>query len=244
MRCNADRLIEGLIAAELMEMQRQQAEKREKQAQRARTNVVTVSRDFGSLGKKVALLLADTLEVRCCDRYILQEVARRANVDEALVSVLDEHVSRIAGQWWQRFLQKDTFSYEDYHHYLVKTVLAISRTGGVIIGRGANIILGAENAFRVRITGSLETCAARVASRDGIDLEEALARTRAVNNERSEYLRMLYQADINDPSSYDLVLNSDRYDCRQMVEIILDAMEKAGYKLPDDARKSLSILAN
>lgn len=243
MRCNADRLIEALIAAEVMEMQRQAAEKNEKQQQRSRTYVVTVSRDFGSLGKKVAQLLADTLEVRCCDRYILQEVARRANVDESLVSMLDEHVSKIAGKWWQRFLQKDTFSYEEYHHYLVKTVLAISRTGGVIIGRGANIILGAENAFRVRITGSLETCAGRVAVREGIEITEALARTRAVNSERSEYLRLLYHADINDPSLYDLVLNSDRYDRVQMVELILDAMEKAGYILPDDARKSLGILA-
>jgi len=54
---------------------------------------------------------------------------------------------------------------------------------------------------------------------------------------------MLYDTDINDPSAYDLVLNSDRYDCVQMVELILDAMEKAGYKFPDDARKSLSLLA-
>jgi cytidylate kinase len=243
MRCNADRLIEALIAAEVMEMQRKEAQKNEKLQPQARTCVVTVSRDFGSLGKKVAQLLADTLELRCCDRYILQEVARRADVDEALVSVLDEHVSKIAGQWWQRFLHKDAFSYEDYHHYLVKTVLAISRTGGVIIGRGANIILGADRAFRVRITGSLETCAGRVASREGIEIEEALARTRAVNDERSEYLKMLYHSDINDPSLYDLVLNSDRYDREQMVELILDAMEKAGYVLPDDARKSIRILA-
>jgi cytidylate kinase len=54
---------------------------------------------------------------------------------------------------------------------------------------------------------------------------------------------MLYDADINDPAAYDLILNSDRYDRVQMVDLILDAMEKAGYKLPDDARKSLTILA-
>jgi hypothetical protein len=243
MRCNADRLIEALISSEMVGMHRQQAEQKEKLRQREKTCVVTVSRDFGSMGKLVAQMLADTLEVSCCDRYILQEVARRANVDEALVHALDEHVSRISGHWWQHFLQKDALSYEDYYHSLVKTVLSISVTGGVIIGRGANIILGAEKAFLVRIIGSLQVCAKRVASRDGIDLNEATELTRKVNSERSEYLRMLYHADINDPSHYDLVLNSDRYDCRQMVEIILDAMEKAGYKLPADARKSLSILA-
>ncbi len=127
MRCNADRLIEALIASEMMEMQRKEAEKKEKQRQKAEVFVVTVSRDYGSMGKSVAQLLADTLEVRCCDRSILQQVARRAHVDEELVRALDEHVSKIKNHWWQQLLQKDTFSYEDYYHYLLKTVLAITR---------------------------------------------------------------------------------------------------------------------
>jgi len=54
---------------------------------------------------------------------------------------------------------------------------------------------------------------------------------------------MLYDADINDHATYDITLNSDRYNREQMVELILDAMETAGYKLPADARKSLKILA-
>ena len=243
MRCNADRLIEALIASEMMEMQRKEAEKKEKQRQKAEVFVVTVSRDYGSMGKSVAQLLADTLEVRCCDRSILQQVARRAHVDEELVSALDEHVSKINDHWWQHLLQKDTFSYEDYYHYLVKTILSISRTGGVIIGRGANLILGEKKAFRVRINGSVEQCAKRIASRKQINREQSLQRVREVNTERAEYIHMLYNTDINDPSAYDLTLNSDRYDRVQMVDLILDAMEKAGYKLPDDARESLVKLA-
>ncbi len=243
MRCNADRLIEALIATEMMEMQRQEADKKEKRRQKAKVQVVTVSRDFGSMGKLVAQLLADTLEVRCCDRYILQQVAQQAHVDEELVRVLDEHVSKINGHWWQHLLQKDAFSYEDYYHYLVKIVLSLSHSGSVIVGRGANLILSENKAFRVRITGSVEQCAKRVASREQIDREESMELVHKVNKERAEYIQMLYDADINEPSAYDLVLNSDRYDRVQMVDLILDAMEKAGYKLPDDARNSLSLLA-
>ncbi len=243
MRCNAERLIEALIASELMEMQRQAAEKKEKLRQKAEVYVVTVSRDFGSMGKSVAQLLADILEVRCCDRFILQEVAHRAHVDEELVKVLDEHVSKIDGHWWQHLLQKDAFTYEDYYHYLVKTILSISRTGGVIIGRGAHLILGEKRAFRVRINGSEEQCARRVAKREQINKEESIQRVQEVNNERAEYMRKLYDTDINENSAYDLMLNSDRYDRVQMVDLILDAMEKAGYRLPEDARKSLSLLA-
>ena len=236
MKCNPERFIEALIAVEMIEMRHQQAVKKEKQRQKAETYVVTVSRDFGSMGKLVAHQLAETLEVRCCDRHILQEVARRAHVDEKLVSVLDEHVSKINGHWWQHLLQKEALSYEDYYHYLVKTVLSVSRTGGVIIGRGAHLILGEKKAFRVRITGSVEKCAERVASRERIDIKDAIKLVHEVNNERAEYVKKLYDTDINEPSNYDLVLNSDRYNKEQIVELICDSMEKAGYKLPDESQ--------
>lgn len=242
MRCNADRLIQGLVTAQLKEHHAS-----DDQAlhvwDKTETNVVTISRDFGSLGKIVGKLLADTLEVRCCDRYILQEVARRADIDEDLVRVLDEHVSRIDRHWWESLIQKDTFSFEDYYKYLVKTVFSISLRGGVIIGRGANLILGAERAFRVRIVGSPLKCAERVAERENIDMEEALQQVHAVDQERAEYIRKLYDTDIDDPLSYDLVLNSDRYDKVQLVELILEAMQKSGYKLKNDVFDSLKKLA-
>lgn len=235
MRCNAERLIEALIAAQLMEMQRQHKKRTEK-----RPCVVTVSRGFGSMGKEVAQLLADTLEVRCCDRYILQEVARRAHMDEDLVKVLDEHVSNFDKHWWQKLLgRKDTFSQEDYYHHLVKVVLSISRTGGVIVGRGANIILGPERAFRVRITGSLAPCSERIADREDIELADARKCVVDKNRERAAYILNLYNADIDDTSLYDLVINSDRYNSEQVVEIILVAMRNAGQSLPEDALGSL-----
>ena len=173
MRCSAERLIEAIIATEVMKMQQRAAEEQQKLRQKTEVYVVTVSRDFGSLGKKVAQLLADTLEVRCCDRSILQEVARRAHVDEELVSALDEHVSKIKDHWWRHLQHKNTFSYEDYYHHLVKTVLSISLKGGVIVGRGANHILGENKAFRVRISGSEAQCARRVAEREQKTLEES-----------------------------------------------------------------------
>jgi cytidylate kinase len=118
-------------------------------------------------------------------------------------------------------------------------VFSISLRGGVIIGRGANLILGPERAFRVRIIGSPRKCAERVAERDNISQEKALQLVHDVDQERAEYIQKLYDTDIDDPLSYDLVLNSDRYDHVQLVELILVAMQEAGYKLKDDMFDSL-----
>ena len=243
MRCNADRLIEALVTAQLKEQQVIKAIKAEQAWEKSRTHVVTVSRNFGALGKEVAQLLADTLEVRCCDRYILQEVARRAKVDEALVNALDEHISHVDDHWWKGLLQKNTFTYEEYYEQLVKTVFAITLRGGVIIGRGANLILGPERAFRVRIVGSPEKCAERVAARENISIDEARQKVVAVDLERAEYIQKLYQTDIDDPMSYDLVLNSDRLNRVELVELILHAMQRSGYLLQKDVFDSLQKLA-
>lgn len=243
MRCNADRLIEALVGAQLQEQHVIDSIKVQQEWDKSQTFVVTVSRNYGSLGRETAQLLADTLDVRCCDRYILQEVARRADVDESLVKVLDEHISRIEKHWWQGLLNKETFTYEDYYRYLVKTVFSISLRGGVIIGRGANLILGPERAFRVRIVGSPEECARRTAERKNISLEEARQKVHDIDAERAEYIRKLYDTDINDPLSYDLVLNSDRYDRVQLVELILEAMQRSGYKLQKDVFDSVQKLA-
>ena len=90
---------------------------------------------------------------------------------------------------------------------------------------------------------TIRCCAKRVASRDKINREESPERVRVVNNECAEYIKMLYNTDINDHCVYDLTLNSDRYDRVQMDDLILDVTDKAGYKLPYDVQKSLSILA-
>jgi cytidylate kinase len=243
MRCNADRLIEALVTAQIREQHAIHTIKAKQQWEKSKTHVVTVSRNFGALGKEVAQLLADCLEVRCCDRYILEEVARRANVDKALVKALDEHISHIDQHWWQGLLNKNSFSYDEYYKYLVKTVFSISLRGGVIIGRGANLILGPKRAFRVRIVGSPAKCAERVAARENISVEEASQKVMEVDRERAEYIRKLYDTDIDDPLSYDLVLNSDRLGRVELVDLILQAMQKSGYQLQEDIYDSLHKLA-
>jgi cytidylate kinase len=231
MKCSAERLIEALIGVELAQ-ERKAAEEKAAQVRRA-SYVVTVSRGFGSLGKKVAQALADRLGVRCCDRTILEEVARRADVDIELVKSLDENIRNIKVEPWKAFFKGKTFPQERYLHHLVKVVLNISKKGGVIVGRGAHLILGPGKAFRVRVIGSLGTCAERVAERSQLDLEAARKLVETVNHERAEYLQQLYGVRIDDCSDYDLVINSDRFDVPQMVGLILNGMQQAGYDIPE-----------
>jgi hypothetical protein len=169
--------------------------------------------------------------VRCCDRMILQEVARRANVDVELVKRLDEHVKNIGSDWWRTLFRGKSYPQEGYLHHLVKVVLNIATRGGVIVGRGAHLILGPKRCFRVRIVGSLEKCAERISVREGIDIEAARRRVEQVDQERADYLNELYGVSAGDSSNFDLVLNTDRFTVNEAVALILDAMRQAGYGL-------------
>jgi cytidylate kinase len=230
MKCSAERLIEALIGIELAQ-ERKAAQDKADKARRA-SYVVTVSRGFGSGGKQVAQALADRLGVRCCDRTILQEVAERANVDIELVKKLDENIDKSKARPWKALFGDRTYARERYLHHLVKVVLNISKKGGVIVGRGAHLILGPGKAFRVRIIGSPDACTARVAEREQIDIDAARKLVETVDQQRAEYLREIYGENIDESSDYDIVINSDHFDVAQMVGLILNGMQQAGYDIP------------
>ena len=105
------------------------------------TGIILTKLD-GTAKGGIIFAIADRLGVRCCDREILEGVASRAHVDVELVNTLDEHVKGIEGNWWQSLFKGERLSREQYYHHLVKVVLSISRNGGVIVGRGAHLILG------------------------------------------------------------------------------------------------------
>jgi cytidylate kinase len=237
MKCSVERLIESLIGIEFAQA-RKAAEDKAALARKA-SYVVTVSRGFGSLGKQIAQALADRLEVRCCDRSILEGVAKRADVDIELVKRLDENLEHSITSPWRDFFKGKSFPKERYLHFLVKVVLNISKQGGVIVGRGAHLILGPDKAFRVRIIGSLENCAQRVAEREKIDIEAARESVTTINRQRTDYLQQLYGEGINDCSDYDLTINTDRFDMAAAIELILHSMQLAGYDLPKEQMQAV-----
>lgn len=232
MKCSAERLIDALIGVDLAK-ERKAAEARAASARQA-TYVVTMSRGYGSQGKLVALALAERLGVRCCDRDILEAVAKRAAVDIDLVSRLDETVRRAALAPWKAVFSGKTLGEQRYLDHLIKVIMNIAGKGGVIVGRGAHLILGPGRAFRVRVVGSLDACAARIAAREGIGPATARERVQAVDRQRAEFAEKHFGVSSADSSVYDLTINSDRYSVEQMVDIILNGMLQAGYDIPDE----------
>lgn len=193
---------------------------------------VTLSRDYAAEGESVARDLARRLGVRCFDKDLLDAVAKDAKVDAYLMRRLDEHVQSRMNDWAYTVISGKSAFREDYRRHLVNVILGISERGGVIVGRGAQYILDPKIAFRLRITATVDHAAKALATQRGITEEAAAKEIRAINAERAAFIKGLYNRDVADASAYDLVINSDRFKREDIVEMILDAMARAGFPVP------------
>ena len=195
--------------------------------------LVTVSRSFGCNGTDIAAMLADRLQVQLYDRILLKEVARTAKSDHHLMGLLDERVTTLVEDLVQSFVaHKKNVTPESFNRAMVKVIMGISRTGGVIVGRGAHLLLPNRNAFRLRLEGSMDVCTQRISARLGIRKSRAAQLIKATNRDRTLFVKKIYRRYSTDKTYYDMVLNTDLFQPEQIVDLVVYAMKTTGFKVP------------
>jgi cytidylate kinase len=95
---------------------------------------------------------------------------------------------------------------------------------GVILGRGAAVVLGKGRGFHVRLDGPPDSRVVQGAAIEGISVEEARRHRDAADRARDTYVRRLYRADPADPRHYHLVIDSTALPLDAVTEIILRAL--------------------
>lgn len=191
--------------------------------------VVTIARDHGSGGEAIAEAVAERLGVRCFGRSLLDAVVKGAESDPGLMRRLDDELPPRAGTGLYAALMGLKDPLHEYRRLMNRVVDGIAFRGGVIVGRGAHLLVHAPRTLRVRIVGSEEACARRLAGGDAAQVAARLAEVRSVNADRALYVRHCFDADINDARSYDLVLNTDRIaDPDTAAGLIVAALEAVG----------------
>lgn len=219
MTMDATQLVEAILKAHAAEMHGGRGAERP---------VVTLSRDYGSGGREIAQQLAKHLAVPVYDKELLDAVVERSGADPRLLAQLDEKTRGFLDSWIVSMLSGENVLDDNYRRHLVKVVLGIYNTGkgGVIIGRGAHLVLAQQSVFRVRIIASPETCAERVARKRQISQEEARKEVARVNEGRSKFVWDVFKKRLNDPTAFDLAINTDHLsNYEEAAEIIIFAMQ-------------------
>lgn len=201
--------------------------------------LLTISRGFGAQGSSAAAVLAERLGVRLYDRELLTAVVETTKADPALLERLDERTTGLVSNFLHAFFLKNSPSQDDFYHSMIKVILGISHTGGgVIVGRGAHLLLPRRKAFRLRLEGSLAVCSQRISERLNVSLSQSEQMVRQVDHERTQFVKGVYKRFTTAKTYYDMLLNTDMYTPDHIADIVVFAMSRAGFNVPATALKN------
>ncbi len=198
------------------------------EAQRLRKPVIVISRSVASLGDEVAKAVAQKLQLDCFDREILDGIAAEANVSKTIVESLTDKLNAVDSRIYSAISGKPV-TRDDYLRFITTIVRGLYHTGGVICGRGAHLILAGRDILRVRIVGSDEVCAARLAEAESVNFTEAKREVVARNRRREKFLSEVFGARYDDPTTFDIIINTDHFaSLDDIVAIVLAAAKARG----------------
>ena len=105
--------------------------------------------------------------------------------------------------------------------------------GGVILGRGAAVVLGKDRGFHVRLDGPADRRVVQGAAIEGISEEQARDRLCTADKARTAYVRRLYRRDPADASLYHLMLDSTAIPLDTVIELIVTAARAHEAPVPE-----------
>lgn len=206
--------IEHLLSKQmgLWEVRRQLSEQekaRELSEEPWHAGYITISRLLGSKGAEIAYRVAELLDWQVFDREVVHEIANSSKMRKQVIESLDEKRQDEMGRWVQGIIDSDALSSDRYLKHLMRVIFTIASHGrAVIIGRGANFILEPHRGVRVKIHAPEPVRLQRVKKRHQITEKEAIKLIRQADNRRLAFIRHYFHRDADDPSFYDLIINT------------------------------------
>jgi cytidylate kinase len=171
--------------------------------------VVTVTGQHGAQGDALAQRLAAELGFDHFDREIIHRIAEGAHLSERVVASVDGKKRELLTEWLAALTSRSYLSPTEYRYHLARVIGAIAQQGGaVIVGRGAHLLLGRAEALRVLAVAPLADRVRQVMEKEGLSERDARRRIEDVDSDRQAFILMHYRAEFDDPTAFDLVVNT------------------------------------
>ena len=190
---------------------------------------VTISRESGAGGSHLARALALRLndEVSLHPEWtvytsnLIEEMLQSHHLSPRLARFLPEDkIPEIAASVGELVgLHPNLWDLVQKTNELIRR---LARSGcAIIVGRGANFATATiENGVHVRLVGSTEQRARHIARLQQIDEAAARAYNTQRDHARERYVRTNFNADINEPTAYDLVIDTARVHLDEAAKLV------------------------
>lgn len=154
---------------------------------------ITISREIGSQGAKLAMLLAERLGWQVFDKEIVDYIANHAKVRKNIVELFDGKARNEFNSWLVTILDSHSLSSDRFFKHLVTTIMSIGQHGrAIILGRGANFILPDNKALKLRVVAPLHQRIDFIQSEMGIDAAHAESVIKKMQNERNAFVKRYF----------------------------------------------------
>lgn len=195
--------------------------------------VVTISRQMGSWGGKVARLAAKQLGYAVADKDTIEKVFRQYGLTK-----LGDLYSKPPSIW-------ELFNYDSMLtvSMLNEVIQALAKRGNVVIlGRGGfGVLEGVAGVLDVRVEAPSDIRAQRVATRSKVDAARAASRVGADDEARAKFVKLFYGKDAGDHDAFDLVLDTGELSIEEAAQKIVAAVAALGTGAEQPTADSLEV---
>jgi len=198
--------------------------------------VITISRQLGSLGTEIAREVAEKLNYEYADKEMVGKIMGGYGIAAPEMDKFDEKRPPF---WDSLSIQRKNFL-----HFIQMAIYDLARKSGVVIvGRGGQILLrDLPGTLHVRIFAPLNVRLRRLMESEGVDEKQAGLMIRQSDHDSSGYIKSFFNADWDDSSLYDLLINTEKLSVETGAKSIIESVNspeiqagagKAAEKLAD-----------
>lgn len=178
-------------------------------------SVYTISRQYGSGGSKLALKMAELIGYQLVWRELINQAAVQIGAPDMALAMIDE--LGLLG------ICPDDETCTKYREAVQQVVISRAEKGNIIIvGRASQLILrGFPDCLHLRVIAGKETRIRNISKTKRVSEKAALAQIEESDRNRENFIKKFYQADWNDPSLYDLTINTDHFELDEIAKWIV-----------------------
>ena len=200
--------------------------------------IITISRGTMSGGREVAECLADKLGYPCVARRVLEDAAFKLGLPEDVVREKFETTPDL----WSRFNRE-----REIYLLAVKTALADRCLDGNLVYHGLAgqfLLADLPAVLRVRLIAPLERRVEYLTTEHHrLTIESAREFIENVDRERERWVKVLFDADVEDPFLYDLTVNQRWLTVETVCTGIARLVRHPLYEVTEEVRTRLESFA-
>ena len=189
------------------------------------SNIITISREFGSGGRELGKRLAEALGVPCYDYQIIEMVAEKQGLDKEYVENASERDIRAFYPTTIGVRSASTFFINQSVELFTEQTKVIrelaSKGDCVIVGRCADVLLNNENLLNIFVYADKESkikrCKERAKPSENLTDKEIEKKMKEIDKSRADLRKMLADTAWGDKEGYHLMVNTSGKEIKSLV---------------------------